>query len=364
MFWLGLLLPICFVPGNTGASIPTQWALLSLVLPLSLPHAGWVTWWHRLGIFFLAYATLSALWSINLYSWVWGLWLAAIWACAFWYGSTKVYLAPLWKGLALGLTASSGVALAQALDYTPVVTFDPNLHAGLLYNTTVQGTVIALVLIALASHRLWWYTPPLLLGLILSESRGALLILTVAAIARYIHWLAALAFLVLGGFLLAFAFDPADSQRLQIWGIALGAIPIFGHGAGSFIDIFYIAPIKGVDTLINPGYVHNDYIQLWFEFGIAAIPLFAILAAGLTRTEDPNWPVLVGFATLGLFYFPFYTPITAFIGCVVAGHILRRYDPIRDYLDRRRSNLLPRSPDLEPVFDPTWGEVIPVEPRT
>ncbi len=114
MFLLGLLLPICFVPGYTGASIPTQWALLSLTLPFSLTSLGWINLWHRLGITFLAYAILSALWSINLYSWVYGIWLAAIWACAFWYGSTKQYLNHLWIGMGFGLIISTGFAIAQA----------------------------------------------------------------------------------------------------------------------------------------------------------------------------------------------------------------------------------------------------------
>lgn len=361
MFWLGLLLPVCFIPGITGASIPTQWAVLSLILPFSLPHAGWITLWHRLGIVFLTYAILSVAWSVNYYSAVYGLWLAAIWALAFWYGSTKVYLEPLWKGLALGLTASTGVAIAQALEFVPVVTNDTYSYAGLLFNSSLQGVCIALVLIALITYRLYWYIPSLAIGLILSGSRGGFLILTIAAIARYVHWLAALAALILGALAYTYFGDLADSQRLQIWGITTRILSPFGYGSGSYVDIFYIA--KSKDLLFHPEFVHNDYLQLWFEYGIGSIFIWAILAAALTRTEDPNWPVLVGFATLTLFFFPFYAPIPAFIGCVVAGHILRRYDPVRDYSNRRGPNLLSRSPDLQPRTDPAWREAIPLEPR-
>ncbi len=362
MFLLGLLLPICFVPGYTGASIPTQWALLSLVLPLSLPHAGWVTCWHRLGIAFLAYAILSILWSINLYSAVYGLWLVAIWACAFWWGSTKQCLDPLWLGLGLGLTISTGFAVAQALGYTPVEVADPTgAFPGLLFNSTLAGASCALVIIALVTHRIWLFIPPLFLGLILSGSRGGLLILAVAAIARYTHWLAAIAFLIAGAFVFLYITDPSDSERLQIWGVTLNALPFFGHGSGSFIDVLFIAKTK--NYILHPNFVHNDFLQLWYEYGIGSIPIVIILIGGLSRSADPNWPVLVGFATFCLFYFPLFAPIPAFIGCVVAGHLLRGYDPVRDYFNFRRSNLLPRSTDLEPRFDPTWGEAIPMEPR-
>ena len=57
MFLLGLLLPICFIPGYTGASIPSQWVLLSLVLPAALWRRGYrLTPLHLLGLGFIAWA--------------------------------------------------------------------------------------------------------------------------------------------------------------------------------------------------------------------------------------------------------------------------------------------------------------------
>lgn len=360
MYWLGLLLPICFIPGYTGASIPTQWAVLSIVLPF-LPVKGVHAPFTYLGVGFIAYALFSILWSINLYAWVWGMWLAAIWAYSFRLGAALGDLRPLWKGLALGLSVSTIVAVAQALDYVPVVTFDPYAYPGLLFNSSVAGVTLALVLIALASHRLWWYTPPLILGLILAGSRGSILLLAVAALARYTHWLVAIALLIASGSAYLYLGDLADSQRLMIWGITLPTLSPFGHGAGSYVDIFYIAKLKA--QLFHPEYVHNDYLQLAFEFGLASLAILGILILALTRTASPDWPVLIAVATLACFYFPLYAPLTAFIGCVVAGHLTRDYVRPRRDLDRGRPGLIPWDSDYEPHFDPTWGEAIPLEPR-
>ncbi len=166
-----------------------------ITLPLFLWRNGVPTPQHFAWLAFLAYACLGFAWAQNSHTSVLGLWTAFIWALSFWLGSTLSSLTQLWRGLALGLSISSGVAIAQALDYTPVEVATDQ-YAGLLFSGTVQGASIALVLIALWCHRQWWYMPPLVIGLILSQSRGAFLILGLFAIARYTHWLLSAAILI------------------------------------------------------------------------------------------------------------------------------------------------------------------------
>lgn len=363
MLWLGLLLAICFVPGYTGASIPTQWAVLSILLPLSLWRKGPITSLHKLFLLFMFWSAVSILWSINLYSWVWGMWLVTIWALSFYLGSTLRSLVDLWKGLAIGLGVSSAVAVAQALEFAPVEANDPYLYSGLLFNSSVQGISIALVLIALTIHRLWWYMPPLAIGLILAGSRGAFFILAIALIARYTHWLVAILAVVFAGLALGFWTDVSDSQRLRIWGITLGALSPFGQGSGSFIDVFYIYKDRGVDKLIRSEFVHNDYLQFIYEYGIGAIAIFIIYALALLKTTSREWPIFFGFAILSFFYFPAYAPLSAFIGFVVAGHISRDWVVDGNLLHNRRSDILSRNQNLEPRFDPTWGEALPLVAR-
>lgn len=247
--------------------------------------------------------------------------------------------------LALALVGASAPAFAQCVS-TGVNTV-PTVGQNCLTESTIDtyaATSIALVLIALAGHRLWWPMPPLAIGLILSGSRGGFLILTAALLARYTHWLAGLAALCLGSLTLAFTLDLADSQRLQIWGVTLPALSFFGEGPGTFTDIHFIATVKGEAKLFRPEFAHNDILQLTFEYGIGALLLLAPFAFALSRPAHREWPVLFAFAILTTFYFPFFCPIPAFVGCACAGHIARDWAVDGGILHRWRLALLSRYP--------------------
>lgn len=320
LFWLGCALPVCFVAGVTGATIPTQMPLLSIALVPVLWREGRAARAAWFGVAVLAYAALSLLWAINPVDSAFGLWQAALWALGFWLGVTTATLAPLWRGLAIGLAVSSFVAVAQALGWDGIPVLDH--PAGLLYSGSVQGGMIALVTLALIYDSSWLYIPAMLPGLYLAHSRGGWLILCVGMLAR-VHWaLAAGAVATAGAWSLVFHGD-SDTIRLMDWSIAAHALRLFGGGIGSFIDVLYQVPPNPV---IHPSQVHNDYLQLAFELGIGAIPAYVLLAAALIRVDVRYWTVMVGFCTFCLFYFPLYCASLAFIGTAVAGHILRRDD--------------------------------------
>ena len=208
MFLLGLIAAICFVPGITGASIPTQWPFLSISLLPSLWLSGPFTWAHKLGLFFLAYAALTTLWAHNYNTSVIGVWYLSVWALAFWLGTTQSTLRPLWHGLAWGVALSSLVAIFQWFGFHPVEVY-PDQIAGLYFNSTMLGAATALMLVACLCHRLWLPMPPLAIGLILSHSRGAIAILIIGLAAR-IHWLLALTGVIIG---LAHLPPPLRPQR-------------------------------------------------------------------------------------------------------------------------------------------------------
>lgn len=319
MFWLGLLLAVAYVPGYTGASVPTQWAVLSVILPLGL-WRGTSTVGHKLFLAFIAYALLGLAWSINLYTAVWGLWVVFIWALSYHWGTLCEDLRPFWRGLAVGLFVSVGVAFAQTLDLAPVESSNSN-PAGLFFNSALFGVILGLTLCGLLAHRLWWYMPPLALGIILSGSRGGIVIFAIGALARFGGLLAVGAAVVVGAVSLAAFYDPADAQRLQIWGVTLRALSAVGNGPGSFLDVYYVN--HATLSLIRPEFVHNDYLQLAYEYGPGALALAGILGMALRQSSHPDWPVLIAFCVAACFFFPLYTPVTAFIGCCVAGSCLR-----------------------------------------
>lgn len=363
MFWLGLLLAICYVPGYTGASVPTQWAVLSIVLPLGLWRVSSYDIGHKLLFGFVLYAILGACWSLNLYSWVWGMWLVGIWVLAYHWGTLCKDLRGLWKGLAVGLCASVAVAIAQALDYAPVEANDPYQYSGLFFNSSLFGVTIGLVLVGLAVHNLWWYMPPMALGLILSGSRGGILVVVIGLIARFGGATLAIGAFACMGIAFLAVIDLADAQRLQIWGVTIRALNIFGHGAGSFLDLYYVRNTKV--TLIHPEFAHNDFLQLTYEYGIGALFLIVIPALALA-SRSAERAVLVAWLALATFYFPLYAPLPAFIGLVVAGHCLHSWALVRNHSNRRRFSILSwlRRDDDKYRTDRNRREDIPVVART
>lgn len=275
-----------------------------------------MTVFHWFGVGFIAYACLSLRWTPNFYDSIHGIWIAMIWAVSFWLGSSAISLRELWKGLALGLSVSSVVAIFQTFGYHPVLTNGEGF-SGLFYNSTVMGACSALILIALVSHKLWIYIPGTVPCLLLSNSRGAWLVLCAAALCR-LHWALVILFVLASGIALYFYQAPSDVIRLHIWKMASQNFSWTGLGIGTFTDLWF----KFQGQITHPEFAHNDYVQLWFECGVAAFAIFAIFAHALYQTDAIDWPVFVAFAVMGLFYFPLSTPLTAFIGCVVAGHLI------------------------------------------
>lgn len=335
MIWLGLAVAVAFVPGYLGATIPTQWALLSCVLPLALWRKGPMTLIHWLGAAFLCYAAASLYWAFVYEAGVGELWQLGIIALAFWLGSTLTSLRRLWIGLGIGMTISSAVSVAQYLGYNPVLTYlvsDP----GLFFNPMIHGEVLALVAIGLLSERLLWLVPGLLPGLILSNSRGALLMLLIGFIITFIRHPLALAVLGLSALLILLNHpQPSDYERMEFWLTGWNNITLWGHGVGSF---------QGLHRHGTPviGNVHNDYIQWAFEFGIGAVLLYVIYGFCLCQAAAREWPIFATFACMSLFSFPFYMAPLAFIGALCAGRIARDWSLSRRLEPRSRYDLLQR----------------------
>lgn len=329
MFTLGLLLPVCFWSGITGLSLPTQWALLSAALPLSMWRSGPWTLLHWLGAIFIAYAVLSLRWTLNIYDGIGGLWLIGLWALSFWLGSTLTSLDGFFRGLAWGLILNTGVQISQWFGYSPTFVMAGN-YAGLLFNQTVTGAALGLCIVGLACYNRWRLIPLLLPGLWLAHSRAGWLIIIVAAIAKRLSPIYAILILATTALIIAVApIDLSDSYRLQVWALAAKNITLWGWGPGSFYSLVMVS--KG--QVITPEFAHNDYIQLLFEYGVFGLIPIAILAIALTQRHCREWPIAVAFAALACVYFPLQHAMVAAIGALATGcisrdlHLLRRARP-------------------------------------
>jgi hypothetical protein len=251
-----------------------------------------------------------------------GPWFFLFLALAFWLGSV-ISLRPLVRGLAIGLSVSSVVAVGQWIGCVPIDSY--NLPAGLLYNGSIQAAAIALVITALVCDRDWRFVPALLPGLLLTQSRGGFLVLAIGLSARAFGWLAPVFMVAVAAVVSLAVMNISDVHRLLIWNATWNDLEWLGHGAGSFANVLFWHG----DDLHYPGHVHNDYLQLAYELGIWAAPVYLVYAAALIRAHSPYWPAFVGFAVAGLFFFPLYAPVTGFIGAVLAGHIACDHDGVK-----------------------------------
>lgn len=322
MILLGLIATLSYLPGWTGAYIPTMWAGLSIALAFTLWLRVPSSPLHWLGLGFLLYAFASIFWTINLWTGVWQLWNLMILALAFRLGSRQESLVPLYKGLAIGLGINSAIAVVQWFGWVPFLSAG-NSTSGLLWNPMALAEACALVIVALASEGLWLWTLPLLPGLYLAHSRGAWLMLAIVALIALSRrvWVG-LATLAAGGLWLWLHPSTSDTIRLFTWRVALEGFDFFGNGAGSFLSILVTRP-DGVTFHLE--HTHNDYLDLIYQYGIGVVPLFALFTLLAFRARhSPPWYPFIGTLIMALYSFPLFAPVTAFTFALCAGNLIHR----------------------------------------
>lgn len=342
MMWLSLLVSVAFMPGITGASIPTGWAAMSFTLPWVMLKDVKMTPFHYLGLAFLAYTTASLAWTNSPLDGIGELWHWALLALAFMLGSRLELLGPFWKGLALGCGVSSVVAVAQWFGWDGVANLDWAKWAGLFYNNAVAGAVAAVTLGGCLTYRLWRYVALPIPLLLLSQSRGAWAALFCTwAICIYRSFggvekiIFSLVIAIALGFGIYLFHGASDSIRLTIWGELLHRLSFFGAGIGSSANIYFFTPSQ----LFHIEHAHNDYLNLLYEYGVGALPLFLLAALLVEQTNAYAWPAYICSLILACYYWPLESPVSAFILAVVAGHLAggsrvawRDLDPCRRHI--------------------------------
>lgn len=329
MFWLGLVLPISYVPGVTDLDILSGWIVLSLALPFFFLHPIRLGIAHYLGLAFLGYAILSFLWAPVWQQGVWDLWLLGLLAGCFCLGSEYEDLRPLWKGLALGMGVNLVVALIQVAGYHPVYANQAHYPPGLFYNPDMLGESAALITAVLIATRLYPYLILTIPCIFLSGSRNALLALCIiltAPIWQRWRWkgVSTAAFAIT--LLVAGTWHPSNlsgpQERFAIWADTASGLTPFGRGPGSFFMLYPEFAHRTDTMLTRPEDPHNDYLQLAFQYGLGALPLVALLAIGLMA--GGSWLIpLLAFCSIAFFSFPQRIPIEGLVGMAALGSCLR-----------------------------------------
>jgi hypothetical protein len=323
MFWLGVIVSLCYVPGVTGAYIATQWPVLALTMPFWLLRSGRFTLLHLVGVLFVTYAATQIPWTVNIYGTVYGFWLLTIWATVVWFGSqaSDVDLRELYKGLAIGAAASSFVAVLQhfGIGVVPRTSFAP---AGLYVNSVQQSVVLALLTVALATEGLWFWVLPLIPGLALADSRSGILVVLIGLLGYMMRSLLVPAVVVTTAAVFYLSHPaPSDAERMYIWDVAWRGLTWFGWGTGAFYSI--ILERDGVTWL--PEYAHNDFLQLAFEYGVGALLPTAVFMYALWRTDAKQWPTVLAFCAAMCFSMPLFMPIAALLGLIAVGRVICLY---------------------------------------
>ncbi len=321
--WLPLILMLTFVPVFAGAGTSGRWILLSIAVPLLilLRDARCAPPW--LGILFLLYASISLAWAPDLNEGMQDVW--KLWICAgvFVLGATTD-LRRVFMGLALGFAVNSTIVVAQCYGWEGILQIAP--PAGLFSNKNFGGEAAALVVVGLIGIRLWWLVPLPLITLLLSTSKAGLLAAAIGILfvaPPLIRWAAAALVLIFASVLSESFTGHVGSlmQRVGVWEDLVRNLTWLGHGAGSFyilmpdISVFNRASVRF-------DFAHNDWLQLVFEYGIGAAPLFAGLILAFVRgTSKVAQAVLLAFIVEGCFGFPLHLPVTAFVAALCAGHL-------------------------------------------
>lgn len=348
MFLLGLLLAICFWPGQSGAAEASRWALLFVAVPISL----WFvriksTPIHWLGCAVLLWSVASLIWAPVRYDGAAELMQMAVMAGAFLVGHSLDDLGPFYRGLGYGLCVSSFLAIVQALGYHPITDLG-GYSAGLFVNSSILGEITVAAIVVLACGRNWWLVAALFSALVLSQCRSALLAIGVCCIAMaWERWrwraVAAVPLISAALFFVSPRWLQSDTlnQRLMLWCDTLDGLTFWGHGIGSFYSVYPAFEVR-MNQLYQPAHAHNDLLEFAFELGMPAAIVLCIICGlvlfGARRRERLG---LLAVLVTSLFGFPLHAPSTVFLFGIMAGCAARAWRPVRDFKFHRRPILYP-----------------------
>lgn len=334
----GFALMSAYWPGITGAATTPRWAVAAL-LAVALFFAPRVvmTRTHWIGLALLAWLGLSLTWSEGQLDGVDAAFKLCLAAIAFAIGSTMPDLRSLMIGAALGIGLNSGFAIAQALGWHGIETYDNGL-AGLFHNRDRLASAAAIVAIWLFSRpvRLWLLLPLVAPAVILPHSRAAwlalgagLLMIVFRQMARrtVVQWVTFLVlFGVVGtGTVVAFGIGSpiGIDQRIALYRDTIAALTTFGHGLGSFWESFPAHAHYFSVVAERPEHPHNEWLWLVYEGGMPAVVLAMASGYGVWVAAKDR-AVLGGLFVLSCVAMPFHDPATLILGALCAGHLVGR----------------------------------------
>lgn len=313
-FLTGFLVAVAYWPGIVASALAPRWAAMAVLVALCLlltrarPVAlgGW-------GAVIVALIGLTLAWTPDIYAGV-GMYVhVLILASVFVLGATAKDLTPVWIGYAVGIIPSAVIALEQRfieLAYFDQVSAAPT---GLFVNPNIMGEAAAIALIAMVAQRKWFLAIAPFICVWLAHSRGVYGGLAIALafwlmasrpkIAGMIFW----STIAAGISWLWYA----DGHRFDYWTGALQGLTLFGNGLESYVSAF---PAQE--------HAHQEILQLVYELGIFATPIFALGLYALGGAHGIELSIFACILAIGFLSFPLHMPATAFAAALAAGYLV------------------------------------------
>ena len=331
-------LAIGYVPWTSGGATVPRWALMALTPLFLYGKARWSAA-HCAGIGLIGYAFASLAWTENVADGLGFSYQLVLLILVFNLGARLQNLAPAALGLGIGLQFCGAATLYQHYIDQRLFASSMTINSGTFINCDIAAEVTALVFVWLICERIWWLLPGLMPMLIYPQSRTAWAMIAGAAMVWI--WnrdkLIAMCFIVLMVAVASMLFLTGYKQfdlgiRFGLWRDTFAGLTWLGHGIGSFQTAFpYYA--EHIDTMMTHAeYAHSDLLQTVFELGVGSIFLFAFLALCLIGQDETAKLVFVAFCFCLLGDFPLRTPISPFIGALVAGYLCQSVPDLRDVL--------------------------------
>ncbi len=307
------------------ATVP-RWAAIAAIAPgvllFSRDRVGGAAWAIPAALLLISGASL--LWAPDALTGADDLARLAVLGVVFALGASTPDLRQVWVGLALGVSASAALAIAQVFGFDGVFQAVP--PAGLFVNKNFLAEAGMVAIVASIGLGLVWAIPGAAVAAALGSSTAVVGALSVVlAIALFDRGRKVLAFSTVTAVVTVAAAlfvlgTPGAAARLDIWADALFDPRWLGHGLGAFSA-----------TLPWVGYAHSEPIQLVHELGALSAPFFAVafFALGAKHDAPVEWHVLVALCAVSLFSFPLHLPLTAFAFALAAGRCVGARAPLR-----------------------------------
>jgi hypothetical protein len=330
LFSLALLAAVAWLPHVIDPAMAPRWAVLAVFAPIVLlliadripaPLGG-----AGAAVLVMIAATLQ--WTPAYFDGVDELTHLLILATVFCIGAAAQDLRAAWAGLALGVTVSAALAIAQVAGYTGIE--QVVVPAGLFMNKNLLAEAGLVALIPAVMSGAWLLAIGPAIAVLLGASKAVCLALVIVLIIAL--WqrsprvaragvgllaLTALGWLALGDY-------SSVTNRLPHWQTALSDPVLLGHGLGAFADVHPLSQ-----------YAHSEYLQLVYEFGLLAIAPAALLAYILNGADhEAERLVVLAILVVGLFAFPLRMPLTGFAFALAAGHLAAGRAGLRGQFDR------------------------------